>query len=234
LDDLATGTRKVVAYSDSSILNLVVLPTFASRWLIPRLPDFQKKHPQIIVHLTTRQRPVDIAVEPYDAVVYYGVPNWSGTISHHLMDLKMVAVCSPKLKAKRAIKAPADVVKFPLLHQMERPNRWSEWMTAAGLPHNGQLRGHTYQLPMLSHAAMAGLGIAFLPRYLIEEELADKRLEMVGNGFLEARTTYYLIVPEARASSNALQAFTKWLMTESRAWSAANGHLAYAKDPKHR
>jgi LysR family transcriptional regulator, glycine cleavage system transcriptional activator len=232
LDELSLATRKVVAYSDSSILNLVVVPTFAARWLIPRLGDFHKKHPKIYVHLSTRQKPFDIALEPFDAVIFYGVPNWPGTISHHLMDMKMVAACSPTLRAKRAIKAPADVLKFPLLHQMARPNRWSEWMAEVGLPHNGPLRGHTYQLAMLSQAAVSGLGIALLPRYLIEEELADKRLEIVGASFLQAKTTYYLIVPEARAGSNALQAFTKWLIAESQAWSAANRHLADVRDGK--
>ena len=79
------------------------------------------------------------------------------------MDAEMVAVCSPSLKAKSAIKKPADVAKFPLLHQMARPNRWAEWMADAGVPHDRPLLGHTYQLAMLSQAAVAGLGIALLP-----------------------------------------------------------------------
>lgn len=230
LDDLSLGRRRVMAYSDSSILNLVVLPTFAARWLIPHLPDFQKKNPKIIVHLTTRQRPLDIALEPFDAVIYFGVPSWPGTISHHLIDVRMVAVCSPKLKAKQTIKTPADVLKFPLLHQMTRPNRWGEWMTEMGLPHPGTLQGNTYQLAMLGPAAIAGQGIALLPRYLVEEEIDNKQLEIVGSNFLSGKTTYYLIVPEARASSNALKLFTTWLIAETRAWGAANRHLAFPKD----
>jgi LysR family transcriptional regulator, glycine cleavage system transcriptional activator len=225
LDDLAIATRKVVALSDSSILNLVTLPTFASRWLIPRLPDFQKKNPRILLHLTTRQRPIDIALEPFDAVVFFGAPNWPGTIAHHLMDVEMVAVCSPKLKAKSIIKKPADVLKFPLLHQMARPTRWMEWLVEAGVPHNGPVQGHTYQLAMLSQAAVAGLGIALLPRYLVEQELEDKTLEIVGGHFLRAMTTYYLIVPESRASSTSLQAFTKWLIEQAQDWSSSNGHF---------
>jgi LysR family transcriptional regulator, glycine cleavage system transcriptional activator len=226
LDDLAIATRKVVALSDSSILNLVTLPTFASRWLIPRLPDFQKKHPRILVHLTTRQQPLDIAIEPFDAVVYFGAPNWPGTISHHLMDAEMVAVCSPSLKAKSAIKKPADVVKFPLLHQMARPNRWAEWMADAGVPHDRPLLGHTYQLAMLSQAAVAGLGIALLPLYLVEQEIEDGKLEIVGGHFLKAMTSYYLIVPESRASSTPLRAFTKWVIDEAQAWTSSNGAFA--------
>jgi len=227
LDDLAIATRKVVALSDSSILNLVTLPTFASRWLIPRLPDFQRKNPRILMHLTTRQRPIDIAVEPFDAVVFFGTPNWPGTISHHLMDVEMVAVCSPKLKAKSVIKKPADVLKFPLLHQMARPTRWMEWMAEAGVPHSGPLQGHTYQLAMLSQAAAAGLGIALLPRYLVEQELEDKTLEIVGGHFLKAMTTYYLIVPESRASSTSLQAFTKWLIEQAQEWNGSNRLFAH-------
>jgi LysR family glycine cleavage system transcriptional activator len=232
LDDLAVASRRVVSYSDSSILNLVVLPTFAARWLIPRLPAFQKKHPRITMHLTTRQHPIDVALEPFDAVVYFGVPNWPGTISYHLMDVEMVAVCNPKLKGKRTIKTAADLTKFPLLHQMARPNRWADLMAEAGVSQYGPLHGDTYQLAMLSQAAVAGLGIALLPRYLIEQELADKQLEIVGSHFLHEKTSYYLIVPESRASSNPIQAFTKWLIEETQVWNENGGRLNPGRNGK--
>jgi len=228
LDDLSVATQKVVAFSDDTMLSLLVIPTFAARWLIPRLGDFQKKHPKIMIHLTTRQTPVEFAIETFDAAVFFGSPNWPGTIAHHLMDVEMVAVCSPKLRAKRAIKTPADVAKFPLLHQMSRPRRWAEWMAEVGVKLDKPLQGHIYQLAMLSQAAVAGLGIALLPRYLIEEELADKRLEEVASEFIDAKASYYLIVPETCTSSNAVQTFAKWLMAEARTWSSGNDRLANA------
>ena len=234
LDDLSIATQKVVAFSDNTMLSLLVLPTFAARWLIPRLADFQKKYPKIMIHLTTRQTPVEFAIETFDAAIFFGSPNWPGTIAHHLMDMEIIAVCSPKLKAKRVIKTPEDVVKFPLLHQMTRPRRWADWMAEVGVKLDGPLKGHSYQLAMLSQAAVAGLGIALLPRYLVEEELGDGRLEIVASEFIDMKASYYLIVPETRTSSNAVQTFANWLMSEVRTWSLDNGVVANAKQTRRR
>jgi LysR family glycine cleavage system transcriptional activator len=219
LDDLSDATRKVASFSNDASLNLVVLPTFAARWLIPRLWTFQNKHPGITIHLTTRQQPLDFAIEPFDAAVFHETFNWPGTISYHLMDAQMIAVCSPKLKAKRAIKSPADIAKFPLLHQMTFPRRWAEWMTEAGVELDGPLPGHGYQnFAMLAQAAVAGLGIALLPTYLVEDEIMDEQLEIVAGEFLDVKSSYYLILPETRASTEVVQTFTEWLITQARTW----------------
>jgi LysR family glycine cleavage system transcriptional activator len=93
------------------------------------------------------------------------------------------------------------------------------------------VQGHTYQLAMLSQAAVAGLGIALLPRYLVEQELEEKTLEIVGGHFLRAMTSYYLIVPESRASSTALRAFTKWVTEQAQDWSSSNGHFVHPGKP---
>jgi LysR family glycine cleavage system transcriptional activator len=222
LGDLAIATRQVVAFSDNTIFNLAVLPTFATRWLIPRLVDFQQKHPKVTIHLTTRQRPVDFALEPFDAAISYGSPNWPGTIAHHLMDVEVVPVCSPALLARKKIRTPADIAGFPLVHQMSRPTRWAEWMAEAGVHLDAPLRGHTYeQFSMIAQAAVAGIGVALLPRFLIEEELATGRLEIVSGQFLRDKASYFLIVPETRASSRAVQLFSDWLIAQARTIDAA-------------
>jgi LysR family transcriptional regulator, glycine cleavage system transcriptional activator len=229
LDDLAVATQKVLSFSNHTTLNLAVLPTFAARWLLPRLPNFQSKNPGILIHLTTRQLPSSFSIESFDAAVFHDTHNWPGTIAHHLMDAEMVAVCSPKLNAKRAIKTLADIANFPLLHQNALPGRWAELIAATGAMLNGPLPGHTYQnFAMLAQAAVAGLGIALLPRYLVEEELMDKRLEIVARQLIDVKISYYLIVPETRASSSAIQIFANWLIAEARSWNSSNGHVATA------
>ena len=86
LDDLADATLRVASFSNSTTLNLVALPTFAARWLVPRLPNFQRVNPKIMIHITARQAPIDSALEPFDAAVFHGASHWPGTISHYLMD----------------------------------------------------------------------------------------------------------------------------------------------------
>jgi LysR family glycine cleavage system transcriptional activator len=230
LDDLTDATRRVVALSNGTTLNLVVLPTFGVHWLGPRLSNFQNKNPGITINITTRQRPMDYAVEPFDAAIFYDNSKWPGTIAHHLVDEDVHAVCSPKLYAKHAIRTPADIAKFPLLHSTSRPGRWAEWMMRAGLtPPDTPLPGHAYQsYAMLAQAAIDGVGIALLPSYLIELDIVRNRLEVVGRGFSDLKTSYYLILPEARASSNAVQAFSDWLIAEVRSEKAADGIRAIA------
>src|SRR5262249_32600782 len=145
LDDIADATQRAASFSNKTTLHLVALPTFAARWLVPRLPNFQKSNPKIVVHITARQAPIDSALEPFDAAVFHGASHWPGTISQYLMSENVVAVCSPKLAARRAIKVPTDVVKFPLLHKMGKPNRWADWMAEFGIAQDGLLDGHAYQ-----------------------------------------------------------------------------------------
>ena len=88
------------------------------------------------------------------------------------------------------------------------------------------VHGHTYQnYAMVAQAATAGVGIALLPRYLVEDDVAAKRLEIVASQFASVSTSYHLILPETRASSNAVQAFAKWLIAEAQAFKASNGRV---------
>ena len=235
LNDLAEAARSVASLSNSTILNLVALPTFAGRWLVPRLSNFQKQNPTITIHITTRQLPIDYAREPFDAAVFHGPPHWPGTISYHLLDEDMVAVASPKLCASRSIKTATDVAKFPLLHNMGSRNRWAEWMSEAGVSLHAPLHGHTYQnYAMVAQAAVAAVGIALLPRYLVEDDVAAKRLEIVANEYASLKTAYHLILPETRASSNAVQAFAKWLIAEAQAFKTTNGRIVDKMDASNR
>ena len=221
LDDLADGAQRATSIANNAVLNLVALPTFGMRWLVPRLPDFHKRHPSAMIQVTTLLSPIDFTVAPFDAAVYHSAPQWPGTISHFLLDADFVPVCSPKLNAKRAIKSPADILKFPLLHKSSRPNRWAIWLSQAGVVLDRPLHGHACEnFAMIAQAAVAGLGLALLPRYLVEDEIADKRLETIADGLVEHTISYYLILPEARASTPPVHAFATWLIEEAAKFQA--------------
>ena len=228
LDVLTEASRSVASLSNSTILNLVALPTFAGVWLVPRLSNFQKQNPSITLHITTRQSPIDYLREPFDAAVFHGAPHWPGTISYHLMDEDLVAVASPTLGASRLIKKPSDVTKFRLLHNMGSSNRWTEWLTESGAEITEPLQGHMYQnYAMIAQAAAAAVGIALLPRYLLDDDIATDRLEIIGSEFANLKTSYHLILPETRASSNAIQTFSKWLIAEAQAFKATERRYAH-------
>lgn len=235
LDNLAAASRSVASLSNSTILSLVALPTFAGVWLVPRLSSFQKQNPTITLNITTRQSPIDYSSEPFDAAVFHGATHWPGTISYLLMKEDMVPVASPKLGAGHLVKEPSDVTKFRLLHNMGSSNRWAEWLVQAGVQITEPPQGHMYQnYAMIAQAAVAAVGIALLPRYLIDDEVAANRLEIVGNEFASLTTSYHLILPETRASSPAIQAFAKWLIAEAQAFKATNGRNGHKTNVQRR
>lgn len=224
LDTLREATHRVMAFADSSAaLNVAVLPTFATRWLVPRLPDFMARHPDITLNFAARLQPFDFQAEGFDGALHYGAPIWPAARCHHLMDEVMVVVASPGYRLRHAIEAPGDLAGAVLLHQTTRPTAWDDWRLAAGIELEGVHRGPRYeQFAMIAQAAVAGLGAALLPRVLIEEELASGRLEVLFDHQLRNASAYYWVTPEDKAASPPVVAFTRWLIQRAADDRAAN------------
>jgi LysR family glycine cleavage system transcriptional activator len=230
LRELGDAGSSVKSLSNNTSLNISALPTFAGFWLVPRLSHFQKQNPAITIHVTAWQVPIDYSRATFDAAILHSASQWPGTISYHLFDEDMVAVASPKLGAGLGVQVAADITKFPLLHNMGGPSRWIEWMSEAGAELDGPLNGHTYQnYAMVAQAAVAGVGLALLPRYLVEDGVAANRLEIVASGFANLKTSYHLILPETRASSYAIESFAKWVIAEAQAFKTTNGRMTDSK-----
>jgi LysR family transcriptional regulator, glycine cleavage system transcriptional activator len=218
LIDLKGSTSRIMACGGSaSLLNLAVLPTFATRWLLPRLSAFLQQHPDITVNFATRTAQFDFAAEPFDAAIHYGSPNWLGAVAHHLMDEDTIPVCSPKFKTANRIKKPADLAGAILLHQSTRTGAWAEWFEVMGAENSHPLRGPRFeQFAMIAQAAVCGLGVALLPSILIEEELASGRLVALFSHPVRSASSYYLVVPEAKVSSPLTVQFTHWMIREAK------------------
>lgn len=216
--DLKDSTSRIMACGGSaSLLNLAVLPTFATRWLVPRLSGFLQKHPDITVNFATRTTQFDFGTEPFDAAIHYGSPNWPGAVVHHLMDEDTLPVCSPKFETANRIKKPADLAKVVLLHQSTRTSAWADWFEVMGVENTHPLRGPRFeQFAMIAQAAICGLGVALLPRLLIEDELASGKLSFLFSRPLRSANSYYVVVPEAKISSPLTTAFTRWIIQEAK------------------
>lgn len=231
LHELAEATQRIASFSNSATLNLFAPPTFGARWLVPRLSGFHSRNPAIMINVTTQYSPNELPLESFDAAVLDKQPHLTGTISHYLLDAEMVAVSSPKLGAHRAVSTPADIARFPLLHKVGRASRWTEWMAEAGVTLDGPLHGHSYEtFAMMVEAAVAGHGIALLPHYLVAEDVGAGRLEIIGREFADVRTSYFLVLPEARAGAFAIRSFAFWLIEEARKFTAANDLPASRKN----
>lgn len=214
LDAMERDTLTVMAHHGAGrAIELAVVPTFATRWLMPRLPRFYAQQPDVQVHMTTRTRPFLFDQTEFDAALYFGEAGWPGTEAFFLMGEDAVPVCSPGL-AQRPLSA-ARIAELPLLQQTTRPHAWRQWFEAAGLQVAGDMAGIRLELfSMLAQAAMQGLGIALIPPFLIREELDAGRLVVANPQPVPGDRAYYLIVPERKVESAGLAAFRQWIEQE--------------------
>lgn len=225
LEEIERDTLALMASrGHGGTLELGVVPTFATKWLLPRLGAFQRQHDGVLVNLTPRTRPFLFDDTPFDAAIYAGEAGWPGTESHFLMRENLIAVASPELIAPRQVLKADELGRMPLLQQSTRPHAWRHWFESAGVRSPNDMAGPRYELfSMLTEAAIHGLGAALIPRFMVEDELERGRLvELVRHRYLSDRA-YYLIHPQQSAERPTFIAFRDWLVAEAMAYREAHG-----------
>lgn len=208
---------------EGGILNLGVVPTFASRWLIPRLPGFLRQHPGVRVNLAALLRPLDLAASPLDAAIHYGEPRWRGAECEYLAGEEHVVICAPALVEEERLARPADVLNFPLIRQIHRRDVWTSWLEIAGIEN-----GHRYDagpeyglVAMVAEAVKAGLGLAILPRFMIEDDVRRGELAIPFDLPLRSSFAYYLLHPPHKAGFKPFLLMRQWLQQELASAQAA-------------
>jgi DNA-binding transcriptional LysR family regulator len=219
LDAVERDTLSVMGQQGANVIELAVVPTFGTQWLLPRLKDFQQKHPEVTVNLTNRTRPFLFADTDFDAAIYFGDADWSGTESHRLMGENPMPVCSPALLGKKTNLTPAEIAEHHLLQQTTRPYAWRQWFNSQHLNIPRDMTGPRYELfSMLAQAAMHDMGIALIPPFLIQRELAERRLVIANPQALSSIKAYYLMIPERKVESASLKAFRDWLLNQAHSY----------------
>ncbi|MGA0572916.1 LysR substrate-binding domain-containing protein [Variovorax sp. VNK109] len=205
-------------------ITLAAVPTFASRWLLPRLPAFNAQHPDITIHIETSTRPFLFADTDFDAALYAGtkaqVASWAGTRAQWLMNEEVAPVCSPALLPRGKSVSPAALARLPLLQQSTRPDTWATWFDAHGVDAPLARSGPRYELFSLATAAARhGLGIALAPVLLVQDELARGDLVIACGKPEPSERAYYLVTPDAgengAGTDKAVDVFGNWLAQES-------------------
>ncbi|WCM94677.1 LysR substrate-binding domain-containing protein [Acidovorax sp. NCPPB 2350] len=217
LEGLERDTLDVMAHQgQGGAITLAAVPTFATRWLIPRLPRLAERHPDVVVHIETRVRPFLFADTGFDAALYAGTPeqvaNWPGTQALWLMQEDVAPVCSPALLPHGRPLPPEALATLPLLQQTTRPHAWRQWFEAMGV-HAPQhaLDGPRYELFSMSAVAAAhGLGVALVPLMLTEAERARGELVPACDQPPRGGRGYYLVTP-AQPQPPVVAAFAAWL-----------------------
>lgn len=201
--------------SDGASLDIAILPTFATRWLIPRLRRFQERHPNITVHLAERMEPFVLADSGFDAAIHFEHPAWTGMRTHRLLHEVLVPVCHPVLIDGKDAATALDAL--PRLHRRQNPDAWQRYAEETGIALTNPAIGARYDLhAMLIEAALAGLGVALVPRLYVEAELSDGRLVAPWPEGTSISKTFCLILPEPiRLSENPVQVFADWILHEA-------------------
>lgn len=214
LERIGAASMNLRANPAGGTLNLAVLPTFGTNWLVPRLPKFMKSNPEVMVNVVTQNSPFDFRTKSLDAALHYGTDDWTGAQSAFLCADVVAPLCSPEFQEQYTFKHPKDLRKAPLLHLKSRPDAWEQWLRQNGAAAD-RVRGMLFdQLATAAAAAAAGLGVALLPTLLFKEEL--KRCTLTYAIDLPMQTTggYYLFWPTDRAEYPPLVAFRRWLVDE--------------------
>lgn len=218
LDEVERDTLNLMSSGgQGGALELGVVPTFATRWLLPRLTDFNARHPGVTVHLNARTRPFMFDESPMDAAIAAGDGPWPGTRGLFLMREQVVPVASPGyLQGRRRASGEPDWPQCTLLQQSTRPYAWRQWFDSGELRLDGDMSGPRFELfSMLIEAAQLGMGVALVPRILVERELARQTLVLASAHAAPGERGYYLIWPDRNNGNAALSVFSQWLRAEA-------------------
>lgn len=220
LNRLERTTLNAMAHQDGKqIIELAVIPTFASKWLIPNLPEFHSAHPDIQINLSEKALPFLFGETIFDAALHYRHPAWAGNKYDRLFDEELVPACSPKLIGNKKISHAVDLSDFPLLLKSAREDSWARWFEIAGCTDLEKIpiKGPRYDLfSMVIDAACAGIGAALVPRLYIQDKLRSGELVIPIDISIRGLKQYCLIYPDHKEVSSAVKLFVEWLLVLAR------------------
>ena len=221
LDALEFAAAKAKVRSANLVLRLSVTPTLASHWLIRRLPEFQREHPEISLDFVPYRAGDYPLLASQGSSLCGGNGHWpDGLEATYVVGRQIVPVCRPvDLTGPKALQKPSDLLNWPLLFHAHHPHTWHHWFdTIARLSneaidhHDIQAAASFDQVSQLLEAAVSGLGVALVQRCLIEDYLEAGKLVIPFAQVVHNDRGYYFCYPESLRRTYAVEAFRAWLV----------------------
>ncbi len=225
---IALATERLRAQDASGALTVSVLPSFAARWLVPRLSRFRRRHPEIDVRLSATDQLADFDRDDVDLAIRYGTGQQPGLVAVRFLTEEFFPVCSPTLLEETPggpppLRQPSDLRWHTLLHDDMRMD-WAMWLMAAGVEGVDPRRGPAFtDSGLLLQAAVEGQGVALGRSALAADDLASGRLVKPFEISLPAEFAYYIVYPERSAHRPKIVQFRDWLIEESTRDGNASG-----------
>ena len=211
--ELASAVREMTDHANPRLLRVSVIPSFAARWLLPRMGRFLAAHPDIDLDVRANLALADFHREDTDVAIRYGFGDWPGLVSEHLFDEIVFPVCSPRYANGKLPARPADLARHVLLRSDSE--FWKPWFEAAGLDWPEPSRGPMFNdSSHMLQAAAEGQGIALARSSLIGNDLLNGVLVRLFDVVMPAPRKYFLVYPPRLAGAPKLAAFRQWLRDE--------------------
>ncbi len=226
-DRLAEAASMLTAAVDGRRLTVSVAPSFAAKWLVPRLGKFEAAHPQVDVWVSAGMELVDFANGEVDIAIRYGAGRYPGLEVQRLMQETVIPVASPELVAENPLADPSDLAHHILLHDGspdadESCPDWDMWLKARSIKDVDGQRGPRFnQSSLVIEAAVGGRGVALAKRALAQADLDAGRLVAPLQIATAVDFAYYLVHPKAKGRLPQVKAFVAWLTAEAAAHEAA-------------
>jgi LysR family glycine cleavage system transcriptional activator len=226
-DRLAEAASLLTAAVDGRRLTITAAPSFAAKWLVPRLGAFEQAHPQVDVWLSAGLELVDLTTGEVDVAIRYGAGRYPGLEVRPLMRETVIPVISPDLLAQQPLDKPEDLAGHVLLHDGspdldDSCPDWSMWLTARGVRGVDGMRGPRFnQSSLVIEAAVNGRGVALAKQTLAQADLEAGRLVAPLQIATAVDFAYYLVHPKAKGRLPQVKAFISWIEAEAQAHEAA-------------
>ena len=200
----------------AGLITLASVPTFLTKWLIPRLPAFSQQSRQVTLSFSRHLEPTDGIPAGVDAAIRYGTDGWPGVVSEYIAGREFVLIAARSLVQERhRIAQPADLIGHTLLHHEGAPAAWRQWASQHDVAETHTVAGPRFaQYASLIQAAVNGLGIGLVPRILVQDELAEGVLVMPCGAPVRVDQGHYLCYRPDRLTLPGFAAFRSWLLEE--------------------
>lgn len=221
-DLLAEGAKRLAGPDRGGRLTVSVAPSFAAKWLAPRLSDFMIKHPDIDVQIQASMGLANFDSEGVDLAIRYGAGKWHGLEAKLLLNEEVTPVCAQRIADE--IGQPSDLAKFTLIHDDssiadESCPDWPMWLKAAGVTNVDASRGPRFNQSNLAiEAAISGRGIVLAKRTLAQADIDSGRLSAPFAQSTPIEFAYFVVHPPGRARSRQARAFINWVQDEAAAY----------------
>lgn len=201
----------------AGILTLASVPTFLTKWLIPRLPDFRHQCPGITLSFSQHLGPTEGIPTGVDAAIRYGAGDWPGVASDYIAGREFVLIAAAGLPAGQRMRRPADIATHTVLHHEQAPVAWRQWAAHHGVPEAHTLSGPRFaQYSALIQAAASGLGIGLVPQVLVLDELAQGTLVVPCGDTVQVDQGHYLCFNADRLELPVFASFRDWVLDQGR------------------